>query len=65
MFRCIPFNFVCVERLMRFVPRSVSMRACEVYCNIYGPQEALVTGDCRGGFSVGELGEFPLCALIS
>ena len=22
---------------------------------IYGPQEAIITGDCRGGFSAGEL----------
>jgi hypothetical protein len=36
-------------------PQAVTMRAYEVYCSIYGPQEALVTGWCRGGFSVGEL----------
>lgn len=36
-------------------PRIVTMRAYEVYCHIYRPQEALVTGDCRGGFSAGEL----------
>lgn len=37
------------------VPKLVSMKAYEVYCHIYGPQEAMVTGECRGGFSVGEL----------
>jgi hypothetical protein len=31
------------------------MRAYEVYCEIFQPQEAMVTGDCRGGFSGGEL----------
>ena len=31
------------------------MRAYEVYCAVYAPQEALVTGHCRGGFGVGEL----------
>lgn len=36
-------------------PKSMTMLAYEVYCHIYGPQEALVTGWCRGGFSVGEL----------
>lgn len=37
------------------VPKAVTMRAYEVYCAIYGPQEAMVTGQCRGGFSSGEL----------
>jgi len=31
------------------------MRAYEVYRHIYGEQPALMTGDCRGGFSAGEL----------
>jgi hypothetical protein len=31
------------------------MRAYEVYCHVYGAQEAMVTGGCRGGFSTGEL----------
>lgn len=34
---------------------AVTMRAYEVYCHVFAPQEALVTGDCRGGFSTGEL----------
>ena len=33
----------------------VSLRAYEVYSHIYGPQEALITGLCRGGFSAGAL----------
>ena len=37
------------------VPKVVTMRAYEVYCHIYSTQEALVTGDCRGGFGTGEL----------
>lgn len=36
-------------------PQSVTMRAYEVYCEVYSPQEALVEGGCRGGFSTGEL----------
>ena len=36
-------------------PQIVTMRAYEVYCHVYGPQEAMVTGECRGGFSTGEL----------
>ena len=34
---------------------AVTLRAYEVYCNIYGPQEAMITGTCRGGFSAGEI----------
>ena len=36
-------------------PQVVTLAAYEVYCHLYGPQEALVTGECRGGFSCGEL----------
>lgn len=35
--------------------QSVTMRAYEVYCALFGPQDALVTGNCRGGFGVSEL----------
>lgn len=43
------------ERVDAVVPKVVTMRAYEVYCRLYGPQEALVTGSCRGGFGVNEL----------
>lgn len=36
-------------------PAVVTKRAYEVYCHIFGAQEAMVTGNCRGGFSCGEL----------
>ncbi|MBB3010628.1 hypothetical protein [Cupriavidus alkaliphilus] len=36
-------------------PKVVTMRAYEVYCHLYGEQEAMVTGGCRGGFGSGEL----------
>jgi hypothetical protein len=36
-------------------PQSVTLRAYEVYRHVYGAQEKLITGDCRGGFGVGEL----------
>jgi hypothetical protein len=36
-------------------PKVVTMRAYEAYCKVYAPQEELITGGCRGGFSVGEL----------
>lgn len=38
-----------------FAPKVVTMVAYEVYCHLHGPQEAMVTGGCRGGFSTGEL----------
>jgi hypothetical protein len=37
------------------IPKAVTMRAYEVYSHVHAPQEALVTGGCRGGFGVGEL----------
>lgn len=37
------------------LPQTVTMKAYEVYCELYGKQEALVTGGCRGGFSTGEV----------
>ena len=40
------------------VPKVVTMQAYEVYCQVYGKQEALVTGGCRGGFGSGELVAF-------
>jgi hypothetical protein len=36
----------------------VTMRAYEVYCELYGEQPAMVTGGCRGGFGVGEIVAF-------
>ncbi len=36
-------------------PIVVTLKAYEVYCHIWTPQKALVTGECRGGFGVGEL----------
>ena len=37
------------------VREEVAMMAYEVYSHIYGEQEALITGGCRGGFGCGEL----------
>lgn len=39
-------------------PQVVTLRAYEVYCHVHRPQEALMTGECRGGFSAGELVAF-------
>lgn len=43
------------KRLQGSVSEAVYMRAYEVYSKVYGSQEALITGGCRGGFSTGEL----------
>jgi len=40
------------------MPSSVTLRAYEVYCHIFGPQPAMVDlagRNCRGGFGAGEL----------
>ena len=40
------------------VPKVVTMRAYEVYCDVCSPQEALIDDEgrgCRGGFGIGEL----------
>jgi hypothetical protein len=40
------------------IDSNVTLRAYEVYKEIYGEQEALITGSCRGGFGVLELMAF-------
>jgi len=37
------------------MPQVVTLKAYEVYRHVHGDQEALITGECRGGFGVGEL----------
>jgi hypothetical protein len=37
------------------ISKAVTLKAYEVYCHVYAPQDALIIGDCRGGFSTGEL----------
>lgn len=36
-------------------PQVVTLRAYEVYEHVHGPQPAMITGNCRSGFSTGEL----------
>lgn len=38
-----------------YMPQAVTMRAYEVYRDVYGEQLAMITGECRGGFGLGEL----------
>lgn len=37
------------------VRTEITLRAYEVYCALHGPQVAMVTDGCRGGFGEGEL----------
>lgn len=39
------------------IPQPVYMAAYEVYCELWGPQEAMIdhARGCRGGFSAGEI----------
>lgn len=50
-----PVQTPYMRRGQAWAPKTVTMAAYEVYCHVYAPQEALVTGECRGGFSTGEL----------
>ncbi len=40
------------------VSENIYMAAYEVYCHVYSPQEAIITGNCRGGFGINELVAF-------
>lgn len=54
----IPVHPVQVNRYARpnpQCPQVVTKAAYEVYCEVFGPQAALMTGNCRGGFGAGEL----------
>jgi hypothetical protein len=37
------------------LPASVTLAAYEVYCHLYGKQQAMIENGCRGGFSIGEI----------
>lgn len=43
------------SREQAMLPTAVTLAAYEVYSHVFAPQEALVTGGCRGGFGMGEL----------
>jgi hypothetical protein len=40
------------------INRHVYLAAYEVYSHVFGPQQALIEGECRGGFGTGELVAF-------
>ena len=39
-------------------PQAVTLAAYEVYSHVYAPQRAMIEGECRGGFSTGDLVAF-------
>lgn len=43
------------DRVQARAPQVVTLRAYEVYREIYGEQAAIIQGECRGGFGAGEL----------
>jgi hypothetical protein len=54
------FHPIQINELVRHptLPSEVTLRAYEVYCDIWGPQPAMVDllgRNCRGGFGAGEL----------
>jgi hypothetical protein len=40
------------------IPWEIHLQAYAEYCKRYRPQPALLEGNCRGGFSTGELDMF-------
>jgi cell division septum initiation protein DivIVA len=40
------------------IPWAMHLRAYDAYCKLYGKQQALIEGSCRGGFGVEELDSF-------
>lgn len=45
----------CVSHERTVCPQTVTLAAYEVYSHIHGEQKAMIEGECRGGFGVGEL----------
>ena len=40
------------------IPWAMHLRAYDAYCNLYGEQQSLIEGRCRGGFGTSELDKF-------
>ncbi len=56
--KTMPVQISRVNRAPGKVREEVVLRAYEVYCHLWRPQPAMVTGSCRGGFGIGELTAF-------
>lgn len=59
MSELIPVHPVQVKevrpRKQAYLPQTVTLRAYEVYCALWGKQQALIEGNCRGGFGLSEV----------
>ena len=40
------------------VNEAVYMRVYEIYSHVFAPQQAMIEGACRGGWSIGEMAAF-------
>lgn len=47
-----------IRRGQSFCSTKITLLAYEVYKEVYGKQESLITGSCRGGFGIMELVAF-------
>jgi len=56
--KAMPIQATTKRREKATIPTAVYMRAYDVYSHVYGPQVSLITGECRGGFGLGELAAF-------
>ena len=53
-----PVQSTANPRKASSIDDAIHMAAYEVYSHVYGQQQALIQGNCRGGFSPGELVAF-------
>lgn len=56
--KTFPIQAQTRDRKPACAPECVYMAAYEVYSHVFGPQDALLMGGCRGGFGSGELVAF-------
>lgn len=56
--KLMPIQCTTRNRAPPTAPEPVYMAAYEVYCHVYGPQQAMIEGNCRCGFGIGELVAF-------
>lgn len=49
------FHPIQSDRPPKELPTAVTLLAYEVYCELWGPQPAMIEGWCRGGFGNLEL----------
>ena len=56
--RLQPRKIAPVQGYYPGIPWDMHLRAYTAYCKRWGPQKALIEGNCRGGFGTKELDEF-------